>query len=188
MCKIHFLFLIWETSSKAPFRTYCQYSYFLHLFFSLLCGRRAQRRPFGLIASTLMFSIFSFSFSFSLFFFYFAHIVVFGIPFYSIWKAQFSIKTIFLVQFKFSFLQLLKHSFSSICWSNMRLVPITQGYPKHHQKFSNRSLIWTIAQIFHLQMQETSKHDLNADTVFFYSPPQAWMKHCPQCLNSHKKR
>src|ERR1017187_8881027 len=84
MCKILFLFLIWETSSKAPFRTYCQYSYFLHLFFSLLCGRRAQRRPFGLIASTLMFSIFSFSFSFSLFFFYFAHIVVFGIPFYSI--------------------------------------------------------------------------------------------------------
>jgi hypothetical protein len=25
--------------------------------------------------------------------------------------------------------------------SNMRLVPITQGCPKHHQKFSNRSLI-----------------------------------------------
>ena len=29
------LFFIWETSSKAPFRTYCQYSYCLHLFFSL---------------------------------------------------------------------------------------------------------------------------------------------------------
>ena len=85
----------------------------------------------------------------SLFFFLFSICTYHGIwnPFFSIWKAQFSIKTIFLVRFKFSFLQLLKHSFSSICWSNMRLVPITQGYPKHHQKFSNRSLIWTIAQI-----------------------------------------
>jgi len=32
LCQYSFYLFIWETSSKAPCRAYCQYSYFLHLF------------------------------------------------------------------------------------------------------------------------------------------------------------
>ena len=106
-----FLFsFMWETSSKAPFRTYCQYSYILHRFFSL-------------------------------FFFLFAHTMVFKIPFTLFERHNSVSKQFSWYDSSFRFYNFLKHSISSVCWSIMRLVPITQGCPKHHQKFSNRSLI-----------------------------------------------
>ena len=141
VCKI--LFLIWETSSKAPFRTYCQYSYALHLFFfsylgDELKGALSDLLPVLLCSPSFLFFCFSFLF---LFLFYFAHIMVFKIPIFYL-KGTIQYLNDFLDMIRvFVFHNFLKHLISSVCWSIMRLVPITQGYPKHHQKFSNRSLI-----------------------------------------------
>ena len=54
---LSFSFLTWETSSKAPFRTYCQYSYVLRLLFSFFFSLLS----FSLLSLSLIFIFFSFS-------------------------------------------------------------------------------------------------------------------------------
>src|SRR5664279_1639296 len=74
MCKTSFLFLFLfgRRAQRRPFGLIASTLMFSIFSFFFLFGRRAQRRPFGFIAIILIVSIFSFSF-FLYLFFIFAH-------------------------------------------------------------------------------------------------------------------
>ena len=138
MCKKFFLFLFGRRAQRRPFRTYCQYSYVLHLFvlFSFyFC----------------VFLIFFFSFS-SFFLLWFAHIMNTHIQWYSFIPLDIPIflnlespfpkyerrssvsKQCPRYHSSFILTSSQYNRFSSVVWSDMGLVPIGQGNHNHNQK------------------------------------------------------
>ena len=127
-------------------------------------GRRAQRRPVGLIASTLIFSIFSFiSFAYimnthiqgilsyqwiSQSFYYLKFPIPYFIRHGSVSKCFFNTIQVFI----FSKSQNIPSY--AILWSNMGLFLIFQSHPNHNQNFSIKYLILTITQIYRQNKHE----------------------------------
>jgi hypothetical protein len=85
-------FFLWETSSKAPSRTYCQYSYFLHLFIYFICIYHEYTHPrYSFIPMDI--PIF----------------LLFKIPNSLFYKARFSFKILFQYNSSFHFFKVSKH-------------------------------------------------------------------------------